>query len=435
MKYTFMGGVHPYDGKELSKDKEIRVYEPKGEVAIFLSQHIGAPAKALVKKGDRVLKGQLIAEAGGFVSANIHSSVSGTVKAIDKRRTPTGDMADAVIIDNDGLFESVDFEEVADPSKLSGEEILKRISAAGIVGMGGAGFPTQVKLAPKEPDKIDHIIANCAECEPYLTSDYRMMLEHGDELVGGMEIILSLFPNAKGVIAIEDNKPDCIEHMGKLCEGHDRISVYPLITKYPQGSERQLINAVTKRRVTSKMLPADAGCIVNNADTMIAVFRAVAKGQPLMERIVTMTGDGIEEPVNLQVPVGTQLTELIEAAGGAKEGVEKIICGGPMMGFAMFDTGAYVTKTTSALLFMKEDQVSKEEPSPCINCGRCVDACPSRILPVKLAVLADNGDEEAFREYNGMECMECGCCSYVCPAKRQLTQSIKTMRRQCMRTK
>ena len=435
MEHTFNGGIHPYDGKDLSKDKKIIEYSTKGEAVYPLSQHIGAPAKPVVKKGDAVLAGQLIAEAGGFVSAPVYSAVSGTVKAIEKRRVPTGDMVESVVIDNDGEFTpavSGAEDESRKPDKDAvpeGTVIIERIKAAGIVGMGGAGFPTHVKLSPKEPDKIEYIIANCAECEPYLTSDYRMMLEHPDELVGGLKLVLSLFKNARGIIAIEDNKPDCIELLKKVCRDEPGIEVMSLATKYPQGSERQLIYAVTGRAIHSKMLPADAGCIVDNCDTLIAIYDAVINEKPLTHRIVTVTGDGIENPCNFRVPIGTPMYELIEAAGGLKEGVEKVVCGGPMMGFALFDLNVPVTKTSSALLCIRSDEVSKCKPSPCINCGQCVEACPSRIIPARLAAFADHGDEEAFEAYHGMECMECGCCSYVCPAKRQLTQSIKSMRK------
>ncbi|MBR6329513.1 MAG: electron transport complex subunit RsxC [Lachnospiraceae bacterium] len=431
MSDTFNGGVHPDDGKALSKDTPVSDYTPTGELAYPLSQHIGAPAAAIVKKGDRVLRGQKIAEAAGFVSAHIYAGASGTVKGIEKRRTPVGDMADCIIIENDGAMECVPGlgERQTDPKELSREDIINRVKEAGVVGMGGAGFPNHVKLSPKEPDKIEYVIANCAECEPYLTSDYRMMLERPECIIGGLKIALSLFENAKGIIAIEDNKPDCIELMRELTTGESRITVKSLETKYPQGSERQLIYACTGRAINSKMLPADAGCIVDNADTLIAIYEAVTKEIPLIDRIVTVTGDAVADPKNFRVPIGTDLSELLEAAGGFKCTPEKVICGGPMMGFALFDLHVPITKTCSSLLGLREDTVSKTKSTACINCGECVRACPSRLIPTRLAAAADHGDEEGFESCFGLECMECGSCSYVCPAKRHLAQSIKTMRK------
>ncbi|MBR5420161.1 MAG: electron transport complex subunit RsxC [Lachnospiraceae bacterium] len=428
-KFTFRGGVHPYDGKALSKDKAIQTLEPKGDLVYPLSQHIGAPAKAIVAKGQQVKRGECIAEAGGFVSAPVYSTVSGTVKAIEKRRTVTGDLVDCIIIENDGA------DEMAPPihdkkyEDMSREDVIAAVQKAGIVGMGGAGFPTHVKLSPKDPDAIDTIIVNCAECEPYLTSDYRKMLEEPDELVEGLSIVVKLFPNARGVLAVEDNKPDCIERLTEKCAGKDKISVAALKTKYPQGSERQLIYAVTGRQINSKMLPADAGCIVNNVDTVIAIRNAVMEGEPLMTRIVTVTGDAIADPRNFRVRCGTNYAELIDAAGGFKKEPKKIISGGPMMGFALFGLDVPVTKTSSALLCMSEDEVAKWEPTACINCGRCVDACPSGLIPSRLADHAAHFNEEEFLRMYGMECVECGSCSYICPAKRQLAQSIKTMRK------
>ena len=295
--------------------------------------------------------------------------------------------------------------------------------------MGGAGFPTHVKLSPREPEKIDYIIANCAECEPYLTSDYRRMLEEPEKLVGGLRIILQLFPNASGILAVEDNKPDCISLLRGIVKDDPKITVKALKTKYPQGGERQLIYAVTGRKINSAMLPADVGCVVNNVDTVVAVYRAVMEGKPLMERIVTVTGDAVAAPQNFRVRIGTSYSELMEAAGGFRGTPEKIICGGPMMGFGMFDLNVPTTKTSTALLALSKDDVSAMEPGPCINCGRCVEVCPGRVIPSRLADYAQRYDEEAFLANHGMECCECGCCSFICPAKRPLTQEIKSMRK------
>ena len=428
---TFKGGVHPYDGKELSKDKPIRDYLPKGDLVYPLSQHIGAPAKPVVAVGDEVLKGQMIAEAGGFVSAPIYASASGKIKAIEPRRTVVGDMVNAIILENDGEFKEVEYQAVDDVSALSKEEIMKRIQDAGVVGMGGAGFPTHVKLSPKEPEKIDYIIANCAECEPYLTADYRRMVEEPEKLIEGMRIILSMFDNAKGIFGVEDNKPDCIAKLRELVKDESRMEVKALKTKYPQGSERQLIYAATGRAINSTMLPADAGCIVDNVDTIVAIYHAVKFGMPLIQRIVTITGDAVTEPQNLRVNIGTSFAELLEAAGGTKVQPKKVIAGGPMMGFAMFDLNCPTTKTTGGLLLLAKDDVEEAEAqeTACINCGRCVAACPSRMVPSRLADFAEQHRPEMFEAWHGMECMECGSCSYTCPAKRNLAQAIKSMRK------
>ena len=432
---TFKGGIHPDDGKRFSKDQPIRPVVPQGELVYPLSQHIGAPAKPVVKKGDCVLKGQLIAEAGGFVSSPIYSSVSGKVKGLEQRFNPTGSQVECIVVENDGEYKEVEYEPVKPLEEMTREEIINKIGDAGIVGMGGAGFPTKVKLSPKEPDKIEYIIANCAECEPYITADYRRMLEYTEDLVSGMKVILSLFPNARGVFAVEDNKKDCIEKLQKAVAGEPRIDVKALMTKYPQGAERQLIYAVTKRAINSTMLPADAGCVVDNVETIISIYNAVVKGIPSMERVDTVTGDGVVNPGNYKELFGTNQNDLFVAAGGLKEGCEKVISGGPMMGFALYTTDTPITKTSSSILCMSKDEVSACEPTACINCGRCVDACPSRIIPSRLADFAERHDEEAFLKFNGLECVECGSCSYVCPAKRQLKQAIGSMRKTALANK
>lgn len=428
-KLTFTGGIHPYDGKDLSKDKPIKDVLPKGDLVYPLSQHIGAPAVPIVKKGDYVLTGQKIAEAGGFVSAPIYATVSGTVKAIEPRRIVVGDNVNSIVIENDGKYDEVDYGECKPLEAHSKEEIIKKIQEAGVVGMGGAGFPTHVKLSPKEPDKIDYVIVNCAECEPYLTSDYRRMMEEPERVVGGLKCSLALFDNAKGILAVEDNKPDCIEKLKELTKDEERIVVKALKTKYPQGAERQLIYAATGRAINSDMLPADAGCVVNNVDTICAIYGAVLENKPLMYRIVTVTGDAIADPRNFRVRIGTNYHELIEEAGGFVQEPEKIISGGPMMGFGIFDLDVPTTKTASALLCLKHDDVSASPSTACINCGMCVEVCPGRVVPSRLAKVAERGDKEAFVAMNGMECCECGCCSFICPAKRPLTQQIKSMRK------
>lgn len=432
---TFKGGVHPFEGKELSMDKPVEELKPGKELVYLLSQHIGAPAKAIVNKGDHVVVGQKIAEAGGFVSAPIYATVSGTVKSLEKRKNATGGYVDAIVVENDEQYESTTFVE-ADPESLSREEILDRIREAGVVGMGGAGFPTAVKLAPKDPSTVDHILVNGSECEPYLTSDYRMMLEKPEMIVEGLKIMLKLFgDNCKGLICIENNKPKAIEIMKKAVEGVDRVSVAVVKTKYPEGAERSLINAVTGRFVNSKMLPADAGCVVDNVGTVMAVYDAVKNGKPLMYRVFTVTGDAVKDPRNFLVRIGTPYRELVEAAGGFTAEPDKIISGGPMMGFALADLDVPVTKTSGALTCFLKDEVSRVHETACISCGRCLNVCPARLMPTKLAELAEAGDEEGFESFDGLECVNCGSCSYTCPAKRPLAANINMMRQRVLANK
>lgn len=428
-KPTFVGGVHPYGGKELTMDKPIKPVLPKGDLVYPLSQHIGASAKPVVAVGDSVLTGQMIAEAGGFVSAPIYATVSGKVKAIEPRRLATGGMCQSIIIENDGKYDAVEMKPSKPYEEMSAQDKIEAVRNAGIVGMGGAGFPTAVKFAPKEPEKIEYVIANCAECEPYLTSDYRRMIEDPEQLIGGLKIAVSIFPNARGILAVEDNKPEAIAKLEELTRDEDKITVKALQTKYPQGGERMIIHACTGRDINSRMLPADVGCIVDNVDTLCAVYRAVMRGEPLMERIVTITGDAITDPCNYRVRIGTNYKELIDAAGGFVKEPAKIISGGPMMGFAVFDLDVPTTKTASAMTCLTEDVVAELAPSACINCSRCVDVCPEHLIPKNLADAVEHNEEEKFLHQYGMECIECGSCSYICPARRQLAQLIKGMRK------
>lgn len=432
---TFKGGVHPYDGKEISMDQEIKELQPGKELAFLLSQHIGAPAKPVVAKGDHVLAGQKIAEAGGFVSAPIFSSVSGTVKGIEKRRNAVGDMGDAIIITNDEQYETAKFTPLDSLENATKEDILTRIREGGVVGMGGAGFPTAVKLAPKETDKVDHILVNGCECEPYLTSDYRCMMEYPEKIVSGLKCMMKVLDKAKGVICIEDNKPKAIEIMKKAVANEPGMEVAVMKTKYPEGAERCLINAVTGREVNSKMLPADAGCVVDNIATVIAVHDAVMEGKPLTERIFTLTGDAPAQPGNYKVKIGMSYQEIIDGAGAWKTEPEKIISGGPMMGFALYATDVPVTKTSGGITCFTKDEVSRNKESACINCGRCLEACPAHLMPCKLSDFAEHSDPEQFEAYFGLECVECGSCSFSCPAKRPLAANIKSMRRAVMAAK
>ncbi len=429
-KGTFKGGVHPYEGKELSMDKPTVKLLPGKELVYPMSQHIGAPSKPIVAVGDHVLMGQKIAEAGGFVSVPISASVSGTVKEIKPTLTVSGSIVDAIYIENDEQYTPVEgLGTKRDYTKLSKQEIRDIVKEAGIVGMGGAGFPTHIKLTPKDENAIDYIIVNGSECEPYLTSDYRMMLEEGEKLVDGVRIILQLFDNAQGVIAIEDNKPKAIEHIRELVKDETRIRVQVVRTKYPEGSERQLIKAVTGRKINSSMLPADAGCIVNNVDTVISIHMAVAETTPLMRRVVTVSGDAVVNPQNFNVKTGTKYSEVLEAAGGFKVKPEKLISGGTMMGMGLFDVNIPVTKTSSALLAFIKDPMLLVPEGPCIRCGRCVEACPENLIPQMMMEASERFDDASFEAISGMECMECGSCTFVCPAGRKLTQSLKQTRR------
>lgn len=431
-KGTFRGGIHPFDGKEISKSKPIANLLPKGEMVFPLLQHIGAQANPLVNPGDSVMVGQKIAEAQGFISACIISSVSGTVKIIEPRLTASGAMIESIVIENDSEYKKIpDFNTERDYTKFSKSEIRTIIKEAGIVGMGGAAFPTHVKLTPKNENEITHVIVNAAECEPYLTSDYRMMLEDPENLITGLKIILRLFDNAIGVIAIEDNKPDCIEILNKTLspEDKEKIRIMPLKAKYPQGAERNLIYAITGKKINSKMLPADVGVVVNNVDTVISIKNAVCSNIPLIRRIITVTGDAIANPQNFSVPTGICYQELIDAAGGFISAPEKIISGGPMMGTALYSTAIPVTKNSSAILAFAKDEAALKPETPCIRCGRCVSVCPSRLIPQRLQDFSNRFDNESFENNYGMECYECGSCTFVCPAGRRLTQSFKETRK------
>lgn len=429
----FRGGVHPFRGKDITKEKAISEYLPQGELVYPLSQHIGAPAKAVVSAGDEVLAGQILGEAAGPVSANVISSVSGRVRAIERRMLATGVISDSVIVENDREYRlAPGIGKAREPEEMTKEEIRAAVKNAGITGLGGAGFPTHVKLAPKADDAIEYVIVNAVECEPYLTGDYRLMLEEAEGILAGLQVLLRLFEKAKGIIAIEADKPEAAKRMKAAVEEKglgNAVEVRVLKTKYPQGAERNLIFSLTGRRLNSKKLPPDAGCIVSNAATVHAVGQAVCEGLPLMNRIITVTGNGIANPGNFRVKTGTNYRELIEAAGGFTCRPEKVIAGGPMMGMALTVPDVPVTKTSSALLVFEKDPVAEVKPGSCIRCGRCVKACPCRLLPLKMWQACKHYNLELFQKLYGTECYECGSCTYVCPARLSLTQSFKQARK------
>lgn len=426
---TFKGGVHPEDGKGLSMNTPIKLIMPKGELVFPLNQHIGSPSKPIVKIKDRVLVGQVIAEGTGFISSNIISSVSGEVKAIEERLTVSGNKVISIIVENDNEYMEVeDLGHKRNYMDLTKEEIRKIVKESGIVGLGGAGFPTHVKLTPKDDEKIEYVIVNGAECEPYLTSDYRIMLEMPEKLVLGLKVILRLFPKAKGIIAIEDNKHEAIEKLIELTKNEEDIEVKVLKTKYPQGSERKLIYATTGKKINSSMLPSDVGCIVDNVDTVVSIAMAVCFSTPLMRRIVTVSGDAINNPRNFEVKIGTSYSQLIDEAEGFKISPKKIISGGPMMGTPIYNLDIPIVKTSSAILAFSYDDTEEGESS-CIRCGRCIEVCPSNLVPIKLMEQSEKFNDESFVALQGMECYECGSCSYICPAKRRITQSVKQTRK------
>lgn len=438
---TFRGGVHPDGHKDLSKDCPIEEFLPKGELVFPVNQHIGKPAKPVVKKGDSVLAGQLIAEADGFVSANIISSCSGKVKSIEERHTVNGGRATCIVIENDGLFTlapGVGTEH--DDTSMSGPQILDAIKAAGIVGLGGAGFPTHVKLAPRNPEQIDYVIANGSECEPYITCDDQLMRTRSDGIVEGMRLVLRLFPNAKGVIAIEDNKPEAIAAMAKACASDSNISVLEVKAKYPEGGERNLIGVVTGRQLRFGQLPADLGCVVCNVSSLNAIYRAVCKSEPLMTRLFTVSGDAVVKPHTMEVRIGTSCRELLEAAGGIKPEctAKKILCGGPMMGIAMSTLDVPIAKNNNALTVLAEDEVelAENQMTACLRCGRCGHVCPIGLVPQMMAEAAERKDYERYeKKLYGLDCIACGSCTYICPAKRPLMQLFKQTKASIMAAK
>lgn len=427
LKTFSIGGIHPAENK-LSANKAIETLALPKTSFIPLGQHIGSPALADVKKGDKIKVGQLIAKSSGFVSANIHSSVSGTVKKIDFGPDASGYPRMGIYIDveDDIWEESIDrSENLVSEINYSSEEILAKIQNAGIVGLGGATFPTHVKLLPPKGMTANILIINGVECEPYLTADHRLMIEKSEELIIGTKLIMKALNVTKAAIGIENNKPDAIELLNNITKKHEGISVVALKVRYPQGGEKQLIKAVTGRNIASGALPISVGAVVSNIATTFAVYEAVQKNKPLFERIVTVTGKSVSNPSNYKVRIGTPINLIIEAAGGLPENCEKIISGGPMMGKAISNTEIPVSKGTSGILMMPGNESKRKEIKPCIRCSKCVSVCPMGLEPFLLMTLSERQLWESSESEKVMDCIECGSCSYTCPANRPLLDYIR----------
>ena len=429
---TFLGGVHPPEEKELSANKPFEYMPAPKEVVIHLSQHIGKPSKVLVKKRDQVAKGQILAEPDGFVSAVINSPVSGKIKDISMLPNPSGYPKEAITIvttedDESHLMDALD------PETVTPEEIIERVKQAGIVGQGGAAFPTFIKLMPPPDKKIDCIIINGCECEPYLTRDDRYMIEMPDEMVSGLRLLMKALKVEKGVIGIEANKPKAIELLKKAVANHPNITVDVLQTKYPQGAEKMLIKASTGREVGPGQLPMDVGCVIQNVRTAVAVHDAIVKGESQITAALTVSGRGIKETKNLIVPVGTKLIEILEFCGGLNENAEKVVVGGPMMGVAQYDIETPITKATSGILVLTKEEINHQDITSCLRCGKCVEVCPVNLMPTTLARLSQLNKLEEAEERGITTCMECGSCEWTCPANLPLVQWLRLGKQRVIR--
>ncbi|MCL2015967.1 MAG: electron transport complex subunit RsxC [Defluviitaleaceae bacterium] len=436
--YSFPKGVHPPHYKDTENAETVDILPKEGEEFVYpMLQHIGAPCDPLVEVGEKVLVGQKIGDTSAFLATPIHSTVSGVVERIEQTLMPNGLKANAVYVYSDGkMTESPELNKPHDYENMARDEIIEVIKQAGIVGLGGAGFPTHVKLKPPPGKNIDTIIVNAAECEPFLTTDHRVLLEETDKIFLGLTVVLSLFPGAKGIIGVETNKMDGIKKLEEFCEKPEykgKISVARLHPKYPQGAEKQLIHAITGRQVPSGGLPADIGCVVNNVDTIISVHRAIFRGRPLMRKIVTVTGGAVKKPGNYKIRLGMTYKDMMEAIGGFKTEPAKMISGGPMMGAAMYTLEVPVTKLSSAFLALTAAEAVIPKEKNCIRCARCVDGCPIRLIPFELNQFSLHGERTKFRENHGMDCIECGSCSFSCPSKRHLVQSIRAQRREVLK--
>ena len=426
MAQAFFGGVHPHDMKAATNEKAIEQLAPPAQVVIPMSMHFGAPCTPLVKAGDHVKVGQKIGEFHGL-GAPIHASVSGTVKAVEPRPYSMGGNITSVVIENDMQDEvSEEVQAPADPNALSVEEMIERVKNAGIVGMGGATFPTHVKIT-SGIGKVSTVIINGAECEPYITGDHRTMLERPEEIIGGAKFLAKMFGVDKVIIGVEDNKQNGIDAMNKVIAAEKApVVVEPLRCRYPQGGEKQLCQAITGRQVPPGGLPADIGCAVFNINTTCAIFRALTTGMPVVRKIVTVSGSGVVEPKNLECPIGTPVTNLLDACGGLKDSTFKLIAGGPMMGMAQYTADIPVAKGTGAILAFAADEEKTVENPQCIRCGKCVSVCPMHLEPLFMYQYASKGMVEELNAAHIMDCMECGACSYICPARMHLTHMFKT---------
>ena len=427
LKTFSLGGIHPPENK-FSAGKKIEALPIPTQVAIPIAQHIGAPAKPVVKKGDSVKVGTLIAESAGFVSANIHSSVSGTVFKIDDIVDASGYKKPAIIINVEGD----EWEESINQSKdlvkeitASPEEIIKKVAEAGIVGLGGATFPSHVKLSVPPGKTCDVLILNAVECEPYLTADHQLMMEKGEEIMVGTQILMKALNVNKAVIGIENNKKDAIDHLTKLASSYPGITIEPLKVQYPQGGEKQLIDACIKRQIPSGKLPIEVGAVVQNVGTTVAVYEAVQKNKPLVERVVTVTGKSVSKPSNFLTRIGTSINTLIEAAGGLPEDTGKIVGGGPMMGKALTTTEVPVTKGSSGVLIIKNEEANRKKMQNCIKCSKCISACPMGLEPYLLMTVSEKAVWDRAEQEKIMDCIECGSCSYTCPSQRPLLDYIR----------
>jgi len=427
LKTFALGGIHPAENK-LSASLPIEIVPIPKQAIVPLGQNLGAPSRPVVQRGDKVKVGQLIAEASGFISTNIHSPVSGSVLKIDGAIDSTGFKRPCIIINVDGdeWEEQIDrSDDLVKEIKFSAEEIIDKIKQAGLVGMGGATFPTYVKLMPPPGKKAEYLIINGVECEPYLTSDHRLMLEKGQEVIVGTKILMKALKVEKAFIGIENNKPDAINHLTELTKSDNGISVIPLKVQYPQGGEKQLIKAALNREVPSGKLPIEVGCVVQNVGTAFAAYEAVQKNKPLIERVVTVTGKSVKKPSNLLARIGTPIRELINAAEGLPENTGKIIGGGPMMGKAVTSLEVPVVKGSSGILIMKEDESSRKTESACIRCSKCATVCPMGLEPYLLSKAAKLGKYDIAETEMIMDCIECGSCQYTCPASIPLLDYLR----------
>ncbi len=433
---TFKQGIHPEYNKELTREKPLKKAGKPEEVVIPLQQHIGAPLEPLVKKGEHVKKGQKIGDTDSFVAAPVHASVSGTVKGIQKVLIPSGQKTESIIIEADDEEEIDDSLKInKDTEDLTPKEIIDTVREAGIVGLGGAMFPTHVKLSVPDDKEVEYFVLNGIECEPFLNVDNRMMIERPTDIISGMKLMMKAADVKKGIIGIEDNKPKAISNMKKAVEKEDNIDIEVFETKYPQGGEKMLIKALLDREVPAGGLPLDVGVIVNNITTAVAVFEAITEGKPLIERTITITGEGIKEPTNLYYRIGTKVIDLIEETGGFEGTPGKIILGGPMTGGAQHTNEVPTVKGTSGVIVLHEKSVKKFDPKPCIRCARCVDSCPMYLLPLKLSDLAQYERYDELDKYNVQSCIECGSCSYICPSDRPLLDYIRIGKMEDMKLK